>query len=261
MQCSIRSSGDEARSYTYDSWGRPLNAEGPGPTNPFQFAGREYDAETGLYYMRARYYDPAIGRFLSADPLNLGALLITAQDGWHGLALLPASPAAMAGRRDTGLLRFPQQLNLYSYASNQPTMFRDPSGLKCGVLVHMGWSLKDRAVESNGFSWTAEIKDFDAWITKNHYSLGYGGGDFVEIIDGQIGGTAGLVRLEDLPERYKFKYQSDEIPKFGSPEFWAELKKFAKGAYADVAADIKESYNKPWADMTWSEWWQNVLGK
>jgi len=40
-------------------------------TNPFQYTGRESDSETGLYYYRARCYDPNPGRFLSEDPLGL----------------------------------------------------------------------------------------------------------------------------------------------------------------------------------------------
>jgi RHS repeat-associated protein len=38
--------------------------------NPFRYTGREFDAETGLYYYRARYYDPATGRFISEDPIG-----------------------------------------------------------------------------------------------------------------------------------------------------------------------------------------------
>jgi RHS repeat-associated protein len=40
--------------------------------NPFLFTGREYDYETGLYYYRARYYNPEIGRFLQPDPVGYG---------------------------------------------------------------------------------------------------------------------------------------------------------------------------------------------
>ncbi len=39
-------------------------------TNPFQFAGKEYDNETGLYYFGARYYDPETGRFITTDPVE-----------------------------------------------------------------------------------------------------------------------------------------------------------------------------------------------
>ncbi len=38
--------------------------------NPFSYTGREFDSETGLYYYRARYYDPSAGRFLSEDRPN-----------------------------------------------------------------------------------------------------------------------------------------------------------------------------------------------
>jgi RHS repeat-associated protein len=41
-------------------------------TNPFQYTGREFDAETSLYYMRARYFAPTSGRFLSEDPTGFG---------------------------------------------------------------------------------------------------------------------------------------------------------------------------------------------
>jgi RHS repeat-associated protein len=62
--------------------------------NPYRFAGREFDAETGLYYFRARYYDPHIGRFLQVDPI-----------GYLG------------------------GLNLYAYALNNAVNLVDPLGL------------------------------------------------------------------------------------------------------------------------------------
>ncbi|MFC3053157.1 RHS repeat-associated core domain-containing protein [Kordiimonas pumila] len=36
---------------------------------PFRYTGRRYDAETDLYYYRARYYSPKLGRFLQTDPV------------------------------------------------------------------------------------------------------------------------------------------------------------------------------------------------
>src|SRR6185437_10933981 len=55
--------------YTYDSFGK-LTATNGSLTNPFRYTGREFDSETGLYYYRARYYDPTTGRFLSEDPIE-----------------------------------------------------------------------------------------------------------------------------------------------------------------------------------------------
>ncbi|MCI8405156.1 MAG: DUF4474 domain-containing protein [Clostridia bacterium] len=76
--------------YTYDAYGNAISDTGD-DDNPYRYCGENYDEETGLYYLRARYYDPSIGRFMSEDP---------AQDG----------------------------LNWYVYCGNNPVMCIDPSG-------------------------------------------------------------------------------------------------------------------------------------
>src|SRR5262249_11124672 len=65
-------SGALANTYTYDSFGN-LTASTGSISNSFRYTGREWDAETGLYYYRARYYDPASGRFVNEDPLQFSA--------------------------------------------------------------------------------------------------------------------------------------------------------------------------------------------
>jgi len=87
--------------YTYDVFGRPTIRDANGTEiedsafgNPYRFTGRAYDAETALYYYRARYYDYATARFLQPDRIGY-------TDG----------------------------LNLYSYCGNNPVTFRDPTGL------------------------------------------------------------------------------------------------------------------------------------
>ncbi len=84
--------GALANSYEYDSFGRMLGLSET-VRNPLRYTAREHDAEAGLYYYRARYYDPSVGRFLSEDPVGL------------------------AGGN-----------NFYQYAGNRPTNFTDPSG-------------------------------------------------------------------------------------------------------------------------------------
>ena len=64
-------SGSNSATYTYDSFGN-LTASTGSLTNPFQYTARESDPETGLYYYRARYYDPKAGRFLNEDPIGFG---------------------------------------------------------------------------------------------------------------------------------------------------------------------------------------------
>ena len=75
-QGSIRnltdSSGVVANGYVYDSYGRTLTIS-ESIVQPFTYTGRERDAESGLYYYRARYYDPQTSRFLSEDPIGFDA--------------------------------------------------------------------------------------------------------------------------------------------------------------------------------------------
>ncbi len=87
------SAGALANMYVYDSFGS-LHASTGSVVNPFQYTGRDFDQETGTYEFRARYYDADIGRLLSEDPL-----------------------------------RFVSTVSLYSYVSNRPTRFVDPTGL------------------------------------------------------------------------------------------------------------------------------------
>lgn len=81
--------------YEYTPFGESISATEQ-VLQPFRFAGREFDSETGLYYNRARYYDPALGRFISEDPIGL-------EGG----------------------------VDPYAYAGNDPVNFSDPSGTDC----------------------------------------------------------------------------------------------------------------------------------
>ena len=58
--------------YTYDSWGKLLSTTGSlaetfGAEQHFRYRGYVYDEETGFYYLQSRYYNPELGRFISAD--------------------------------------------------------------------------------------------------------------------------------------------------------------------------------------------------
>ena len=59
----------------YDAYGDPHNQSGTFD-NPFGYCGEYTDSESGLVYLRARMYDPSIGRFISEDPIKDG-------DNWY----------------------------------------------------------------------------------------------------------------------------------------------------------------------------------
>ncbi len=74
-----------------------------------KYIGQEYDADTKLNYLNARYYDGSVGRFLSQDPVFL-------------------NPQGQGKEIYTTFLTDPQSQNSYSYAKNNPITFSDPEG-------------------------------------------------------------------------------------------------------------------------------------
>jgi RHS repeat-associated protein len=65
----VNSSGSVVTTYSYDPFGNTTTA-GAASANPAQYTGRENEGN-GLYFYRARYYDPAIWRFVNEDPLRI----------------------------------------------------------------------------------------------------------------------------------------------------------------------------------------------
>ena len=63
-------SGQTVATFSYDAYGNPTGSTGT-QTTPFGYAGEYTEADTGLVYLRARYYDPATGQFLTRDPLEM----------------------------------------------------------------------------------------------------------------------------------------------------------------------------------------------
>ena len=90
------SNGNTKNVYTYDIWGNLLAATET-VENPFRYSGEYWDQTTSLQYLRARWYDPAQGRFITEDTYE-------------------------------GELKNSLSLNLYSYVLNNPLRYVDPTG-------------------------------------------------------------------------------------------------------------------------------------
>ena len=60
------SNGDSCQSYEYSAYGQVAASDPNFLANPYMFTGRRFDIETGLYYYRARYYNPYISLYLQA---------------------------------------------------------------------------------------------------------------------------------------------------------------------------------------------------
>ena len=118
--------GTVKKRYDYDAFG---NEENPSDSdaNPFRYCGEYFDKETGTYYLRARYYDPAIGRFTQQDthwsPANMiygdNPRKINERQDALGLTTYAYAPEITA---------IMQSGNLYVYCVNSPLMYCDPSG-------------------------------------------------------------------------------------------------------------------------------------
>ena len=125
-------------SYEYDAWGKLLSITGSaastvGQANPLRYRGYVYDTEIGLYYLGSRYYDPGVGRFISADdPQNLG---ITGDNGCY---------------------------NLFTYCGNNPIDKKDEEGEWAHVVIgavlgaafELGSQLHDNGGDLSSVNWT-----------------------------------------------------------------------------------------------------------
>lgn len=97
-RCVVDAHGQVVARYAYSPFGEPMLVQGTAQTDSL-YTGELWDPETQLIYLRSRYYDPTVGRFLSPDPL-------------------PGSPAD------------PASFNQYVYVKNDPLNQVDPLGLQ-----------------------------------------------------------------------------------------------------------------------------------
>jgi RHS repeat-associated protein len=150
-------SGGIVERYSYDVFGEPNRVSSVG--NPYMFTGRQRD-ENGLYYYRARYYKPSIGRFLQPDPvmqfMQIALVKQLSGDNIPGRYLSPTGMKKFLGADPIGKFLnihpagrflqkyqygFPVGLNLYTYCNNNPLNWIDSYGLCKNVgkgLMYVG---------------------------------------------------------------------------------------------------------------------------
>jgi RHS repeat-associated protein len=159
------STGDITHKYSYDAFGNILQME-EDDYNPFRFVGRfgVMDDESGLNYMRARYYDPELGRFISTDPV------------W--------------GK------------NLFIYVDNNPMIYLDPNGLHKTVFDFYDLSLGRTAQSTPIIENTNGVSTISPIIILSGIAIGivgvyYGDPNMIEI--GQDLVIAGVSNATDTP--------------------------------------------------------------
>jgi RHS repeat-associated protein len=97
----FNASGTVANRYRYSAWGLPETTS-EGISNSLRYMSREVDSQTGVYYVRNRWYDATVARFISEDPIGLAG-----------------------------------GINLYTYAGNSPATLLDPFGLSPDDCVNL----------------------------------------------------------------------------------------------------------------------------
>jgi RHS repeat-associated protein len=189
--------GLEIRRVAYKSFGEEAENQGSGDDPKYTYTGKEHDA-TGLYYFGARYYDPVLSRFITADTLY-----------------------------DAG----PQGLNRYSYALNNPILYRDPTGHQVEHWYHPFTNAVRGAHETvnAGLAWVDEASGHNTVVVvvnnavvKTVSDVGFG------IVES----GAGLIPLgEEIGEWVVDPLDPNKIPVVG------RIGKEVGESYADVYMD------------------------
>ena len=158
--------------YDYNCFGNEREIAGQDAeldTNPWRYCGEYFDKETGIIYLRARYYNPVIGRF-------------TQQDSW-----------AFADPLD------PLSLNLYIYCGNNPILFIDPSGYTFMDSMQGIYDALDEDLTGGFLGWIiAKIVGYDKdyrYESEYDYYLGRTMGDTLSGIYGHIVTTSGRAQI------------------------------------------------------------------
>src|SRR5690606_12348169 len=116
------------KQYSYEIWGNPITTQ-EAVFNPFRYSGEYWDTTAGLQYLRARWYDPNVGRFISEDTYE-------------------------------GDITNPLSLNLYTYVHNNPLKYDDYTGHRPAYIYHK---------DTGYYEYMSSLEFFDGLTTAYGY--------------------------------------------------------------------------------------------
>jgi RHS repeat-associated protein len=209
-------------SFAYTPYGQASRSGGAGDSL-FRFTGREDDGASGLYYYRARYYSPTLGRFVQSDPIGLAG-----------------------------------GINTYAYVGGDPVSLIDPFGLDImdpvwgAVYDNTGWTPAQSSVDfwagmgdSASFGLTNWMRDLHGTNGEvNKCSGGYMGGTAAAALMTPIGRIGYMVRAAQIPKlaqsgrqavsmrnmlRYQYRGPLTRIPFFANWHMRTYLSFIARG--------------------------------
>ncbi|MEK7214193.1 MAG: RHS repeat-associated core domain-containing protein, partial [Chloroflexota bacterium] len=212
VRATTDATGAVTNTYKTDEFGVPVDTQGTS-SQAYRYTGEPRDAESGLVYLRARMYDPSIGRFMGRD-------------------------------RVAGSVSRPSSLNRYSYVENDPIGRVDPSGLKSMALSAQGPELENEDEDDAG-SPTDKVCGIDG--CGNRIGFGGGGGrgggrgGLGPVMKGRAGEQTVATATGQAVNTAKVKTPSGNrrIPDFYDPNktLW-EVKNAQRVSYTPQIADM-----------------------
>ena len=177
--------------YNYEAFGNLLQVAGTTP-NHYRFTGEQHEPQTGLIYLRARYYDPATGRFIT-------------QDTWQGQRGKPIT------------------LHKYLYANGNPVVFIDPTGyMSIGSLMA---GVQIRSILTR--IWTTFRASFRKWLKIKKHELFKGTSPMPGLDAKEYPGAHHFVYVQERGKRRGTRFDF-AAPNVGSPgqsrrQFFGEM--------------------------------------